>query len=96
MIETETKTLIAGCKNSLIPLDGSVTSIGSEAFYDCTTLSNMIIPSSVPEIGDVAFAGCTSLKTVYYTGSREQWQQISVGLYNDPLLDADIIYNYKG
>ena len=32
LIETATKTLIAGCKNSVIPDDGSVTSIGDGAF----------------------------------------------------------------
>ena len=32
LIETATKTLIAGCKTSIIPDDGSVTSIGKEVF----------------------------------------------------------------
>ena len=32
LIETEIKTLIVGCKNSVIPTDGSVTSIGNSAF----------------------------------------------------------------
>ena len=32
LIETKTKTLIFGCKNSIIPTDGSVTSIGNSAF----------------------------------------------------------------
>ena len=32
IIETESKTLIAGCKSSVIPNDGSVTSIGEGAF----------------------------------------------------------------
>ncbi len=33
LIETKSKTLVLGCKNSVIPDDGSVTSIGVNAFY---------------------------------------------------------------
>ena len=32
LIETATKTLVSGCKNSVIPSDGSVTNIGDYAF----------------------------------------------------------------
>ena len=55
LIETESKTLIAGCKNSIIPTDGSVTSIGDGAFYGCTGLTSVTIPDSVTSIGDDAF-----------------------------------------
>ena len=34
-----------------------VTSIGSNAFYYCTSLTNVTIPSSVTSIGEFAFAG---------------------------------------
>ena len=33
LIETNSKTLILGCKNSIIPSDGSVTKIGKTALY---------------------------------------------------------------
>ena len=64
LIETASKTLIAGCKTSVIPTDGSVTSIGEYAFYHCETLANMIIPNSVTSIGEGAFFGCTGLTNV--------------------------------
>ena len=38
LIETDSKTLIAGCNTSVIPVDGSVTSIGGWAFDGCTSL----------------------------------------------------------
>ena len=44
LIETSTKTLIAGCKNSVIPTDGSVTTIISGAFKDCSGLTDITIP----------------------------------------------------
>jgi hypothetical protein len=40
----------------------SATSIGSEAFYDCSGLTSITIPNSVTSIGNGAFNGCTSLK----------------------------------
>ena len=64
LIETESKTLIAGCKNSIIPTDGSVTSIGSSAFRGCTGLTSITIPNSVTSIGEDAFSGCSSLTSI--------------------------------
>ena len=63
IIETQTNTLIRGCKNTIIP--GSVTTIGSGAFWACTGLTSVTIPNSVTTIGDIAFWGCTNLKEIY-------------------------------
>ena len=64
LIETATKTLILGCKTSVIPTDGSVTSIGSYAFEDCRGLTSITIPDSVTSIGSAAFWYCTGLASV--------------------------------
>ena len=58
IIETDSKTLIAGCKNSIIPTDGSVTSIGDDAFGFCLNLTSIIIPDSITSIGNGAFSFC--------------------------------------
>ena len=65
IIETETNTLIAGCKNTVIP-DGTdgVTSIGDYAFWGCTDLTTITIPASVTSIGAGAFERCTSLTSI--------------------------------
>ncbi len=39
----------------------SVTSIGSGAFEDCTSLSSLVIHDGVTSIGDSVFRGCSSL-----------------------------------
>jgi len=42
----------------------SVTSIGSYAFRDCTSLTSITIGNSVTSIEDYAFFGCTSLTSI--------------------------------
>ena len=66
LIETASKTLIAGCKNSVIPTDGSVTSIGEYAFYGCSRLTSIMIPDSVTSIGASAFSRCSAWTSLYY------------------------------
>ncbi len=69
LIETASKTLILGCKNSVIPTDGSVTSIDGAAFNGCTGLTSITIPDSVTSIGDSAFYNCDSLTIYCYKDS---------------------------
>ena len=61
LIETESKILVAGCQTSIIPTDGSVTSIGQHAFSSCDRLTSIVIPDNVTNIGDYAFSGCSGL-----------------------------------
>ncbi len=62
IIEKATNTLIYGCKNTVIP--NSVTSIGYEAFEQCTSLTSIDIPNSVTSIGTYAFSNCTGLTSI--------------------------------
>ncbi len=61
LIHTASKTLVSGCRNSVIPTDGSVIAIGNEAFSGCVGLSRIHIPQTVTAIGDFAFYGCETL-----------------------------------
>lgn len=64
LIETASKTLIAGFGNCDIPSDGSVTMIGDYAFAYCERLTDVTVPASVKSIGYAAFYGCDSLTSI--------------------------------
>ena len=62
IINTETNTIISGCRKSTIP--NGVTCIGNYAFYNCTGLTELAIPNSVTIIGNYAFYGCAGLTEI--------------------------------
>lgn len=62
IIETSTNTLIAGCKNTVIP--NTTTAIGGSAFADCYGLPSITIPNKTTDIGFQAFSGCSGLTTI--------------------------------
>ena len=86
-----------GCESlSSIVIPNSVTSIGELAFSFCPSLSSIVIPDSVTSIGSSVFYSSKSLSDVYYIGSEEQWNAISIDKSNSDLYSATIHYNYKG
>ncbi len=72
IIRTKSKTLVIGCKNSVIPTDGSVTSINDSAFCGCNDLTSITIPDGVTSIGDSAFCFCRSLASITIPDSVTQ------------------------
>ena len=55
-------TLVAGCKNSVIP--NGVTRIADYAFADCASLTAITIPETVLCISTRAFLNCTGLRSI--------------------------------
>ena len=72
LIGTSTKSLIRGCVNSVIPADGSVTSIGNAAFSNCAGLETIEIPDTVTVLVDYAFNSCEDLKRLVLPDSVRQ------------------------
>ena len=82
-----------GCRKlSGIFLPEGVTDIGMEAFRSCSNLDRIVLPKSLKNIDSMSFYMCDNLSKVYYNGSKEDWNKISIGSYNDQLYHATIFF----
>ena len=68
-----------------------VTSIGSYAFYYCSSLTSVVIPNGVTSIGDMAFYGCSSLTEIVIPDSVT-----SIGSYAFSGCSSLTSVNYTG
>ena len=60
----------------VIKFNGTVTSIGADAFWECSSLNGITIPNSVTSIGNHAFANCPNLTDIAIPNAVE-----SIGTY---------------
>ena len=85
-----------GCKNLIkLRIPNGVTSVGTSAFESCSNLIDVVISNTVVSINQFAFSSCNKLKNVFYQGSKEEWNTISIGEYNTLLTDATKTYDFK-
>ena len=89
IIETETNTLIIGCRTTIIPDD--VTSIGERAFGACRKLTSIKIPNGVTTIERFAFCGCRMLTDVTIPNSVK-----NIGDQAFDFCDSLTEINYEG
>ena len=84
-----------GCTSlTSVILGKSVQTIGEQAFAHCYALTNIVIPKSVISIDSWAFDNCYCLQSVYYEGTLEEWEQISIGENNNYYLVNATKYFY--
>ena len=95
--DSNLKTIGRGAFATAFPLKGftipnGVTTIEPYTF-DQTHIRYVVIPKNVTTIKIGAFRWCGDLLDVYYAGSEEEWNAITIDSDNDPLLNATIHYN---
>lgn len=89
IIEKESKTLVVGCSNSVIPED--VLSIADYSFYASTNLTSITIPKNTTNIGEAAFDFCPNLTNITILSK-------TVSIYDNEytLPTSATIYGYAG
>ena len=87
-VETFSRTGLISVK-----ISNSVTSIGEYTFASCDSLTSVTIPDSITSIDECAFYNSKNLTDVWYYGSETDKESISIGNYNDYLINATWHYN---
>lgn len=77
-----------------VKIPNGVTQISDHLFYGCSSLQSVILPETLTSIGIYAFFNCRHLTDVFYYGSEEQWQNISVSSNNEKLTSAVVHFDY--
>ena len=78
-----------------VSIGSNITRIGNYAFCDCDCLTSVTISDSVISIGEDSFNFCYDLEVVDFTGSEEQWNNISIESGNGFLTSATINYYFN-
>ncbi len=73
-----------------VNIPDNVTTIERQAFLRCKALNSLEIPEGLTTIESYAFDGCENLQDIYYAGSKEQWDKITIGSNNEPIINARI------
>ncbi|MBO7740885.1 MAG: leucine-rich repeat domain-containing protein, partial [Clostridia bacterium] len=73
-----------------ITVPEEVRGIGLNAFMNCGALQTVTLPSSLTYICANAFEYCYAIETVIFGGTEDQWYDLSIGDWNDYLLNATI------
>ena len=67
------------------------TSVGVEAFRNCSSLKFILIPETITNIGNSAFSGCNKKLKICYKGNSGDFANIDKGDDNE-LLDTNVYY----
>lgn len=71
----------------------SVTVIGQNAVQS-SALKSVFLSANVTSVEKAAFENCTALSDVYFAGSAQEWESLSVGELNAPLLNATLHFDH--
>lgn len=85
---------ISGVDVETFELPKDIENIAAYACYG-RGYKAVIIPNTVKTIGENAFLNCPELTDVYFTGSEDEWNAITVNAGNDVLANATKTYNYE-
>ena len=77
-----------------VTLPEGIVTICEGAFQLCDWLKKVYLPKTLKNIFTDAFLGSAGITDVYYAGTEEEWNGISIQSGNECLTNANIHYNY--
>lgn len=77
-VQTKIVLYPRGSEKTSYTVPEGVTVIGENSFYGAKNLTDIYMPDSVKVIEPFAFAYCSGLTTVYYDGTKEQFEAIDI------------------
>lgn len=72
----------SGCTSLVSVSFPSVKKIGYRAFYNCTMLSYIVLPTTYTNLGSDAFYGCNRLQAIIYLGNQTSKCGSNADVYN--------------
>ena len=95
-VETISYSAFGYCDSlTSVTLGKEIKTIGNYAFSGCSNLSNITIFNNIKTIEQRAFSTCYNLIDVYYAGTVNEWNNISISSGNQYLNDATLYYYSK-
>ena len=77
-----------------VVLPSGLEVLPEDTFKSCYSLTTIVIPKTVKTISKNAFKDC-GLTTVFYEGTKAQWNKINIDSGNEAFQDAEIKYSYN-
>ncbi len=75
------------CKISFADAYATPMCFADNLYLNGKLATEVTIPGFITSIGDYAFYGCDNITAVYYEGTPEQWNNVTIGKGNDILND---------
>lgn len=78
-----------------VVVQNGIKCIGYAAFSNCRCLSEIVLPKSIETIEENAFVNCYDIQNIYYTGTPEEWEKISIDEIGNDWFRSAIIHYVK-
>ena len=80
--------------DTVFVIPDGVTTISTGAFMEDKSLVTLVVPTSLTSIGYESFYGCNNITNIYYSGTEEQWDEITIASGNSPIKKDKVTFNY--
>ena len=75
-----------------IPSPSRIGYVSEGVFKGCVTLTWVKLPKTVQYIESFAFDGCSSFASLFFEGTSEDWENVTIHENNDGLSNATIYF----